>query len=244
MLIALPSDEPSLRARRDALAQQLALPIVEVIEAAPPDGVLVVVTAAGLELRDAAEPLHPGIDAQILDADDQPHARDGSRRQPLARAVGVKNTTVVDATGGLGHDTSLLACIGFHVLALERNAVLATMLETRLARGGRSYTGRIEVRHADALTVLADLDPRPDVVYLDPMFPPKRKASALAQKSICLVRALVGDDPDIAQLLEVACRVARDRVVLKRPTHAAPIGPAPTAHVPGKLVRYDIYQVG
>lgn len=76
------------------------------------------------------------------------------------------------------------------------------------------------------------------------MFPPKRKASALAKKSIRMVRAVVGDDEDAADLLECARRIAGQRVVVKRPTDAGPLsGPAPASAIETKLVRYDVYPV-
>ena len=80
----------------------------------------------------------------------------------------------------------------------------------------------------------------PDVVYLDPMFP-LRKRSALAKKEMRVLRRLVGDDEDAGELLEVARRAARRRVVVKRTPEAPPLAAAPTMSYRGKLVRYDVY---
>jgi len=85
------------------------------------------------------------------------------------------------------------------------------------------------------------LPQRPDAVYLDPMFPPKRKKSAAVNKEMRLLRELVGDDLDAPDLLEVARGVARERVVVKRPDHAPPLAPYPSMSFLGKLVRYDVY---
>jgi 16S rRNA (guanine1516-N2)-methyltransferase len=95
----------------------------------------------------------------------------------------------------------------------------------------------------DARAILPTLDPAPDVIYLDPMFPPKRRRSAAVSKELRLLRLLAGEDSDAHELFEVARRVARQRVVVKRPDHALPLAPRPTVSYGGKLVRYDVYRV-
>jgi 16S rRNA (guanine1516-N2)-methyltransferase len=87
-----------------------------------------------------------------------------------------------------------------------------------------------------------DLAPEdaPDVVYLDPMFPPKKK-SALVKVEMRILRQLVGDDPDAGELFELACAVARQRVVVKRHRHAEPLAPHPTHSHSDKTTRYDVY---
>ena len=81
----------------------------------------------------------------------------------------------------------------------------------------------------------------PDVVYLDPMYPPKKK-SALVKKEMRICRMLVGEDEDAGELLEIARRVARRRVVVKRLRHAPPLKANAAAEYVGRTVRYDVYQ--
>jgi 16S rRNA (guanine1516-N2)-methyltransferase len=76
---------------------------------------------------------------------------------------------------------------------------------------------------------------------MDPMFPPKRKCSALAKKSLRVLRDLVGDDEDALELFEICRRHAANRVVVKRPDHVPPLFANPTTSYEGKLVRYDVY---
>lgn len=176
----------------------------------------------------------------------------GSRRQPLARAVGLRHgtPTVLDATAGLGRDAFLLACWGCTVIAVERNPVVGALLQNGLSRGlasGRAplkaVLERLTVITQDARNVLTSLDDaaRPDVVYIDPMFPPAAK-SALAKKEMRLCRRIVGDDDDAADLLAAALQVARRRVVVKRHTHAPPLLPGVTSGHRGRRVRYDVYR--
>ncbi len=162
-----------------------------------------------------------------------------------------------DATAGLCRDAFLLACLGCRVTAVERSAVLAALVEDGLERARRrldpnlaAAIDRITFSCADAREVLASLggddvpdDDVPDVVYIDPMYPPTGK-SALPQKEMRLSRALVGDDPDAAELLTIARGVARRRVVIKRHPRAPALGDAPSLTVTGRRVRYDVYLTG
>ncbi len=175
-----------------------------------------------------------------------------SRKQPLARAVGRRTDFVLDGTAGLGQDARLLAAMGYRVLATERSPVLHAMLLDGMRRaeadpaiasrlGGRL---RIWPEPADVRTVLEALaaggERSPDAVFLDPMFPPRRKDTALARKSVRMIRAIVGSDEDAAEVLAVARRQVR-RVVVKRPPEAAPVAGGPTMTIESKLARLDVY---
>jgi 16S rRNA (guanine1516-N2)-methyltransferase len=239
--IAVAGSDPARAAEAEALARELGVPLSG-------DGgnaeLLLVVTAERLELRDAGDPRVGPVYADFGRLDLRPHGPSLSRRQPLARAFGKKVRTIVDATAGLAQDALLLALLGFRVTAIERSPVAAVLARDGLRRFGAArgvaLDARLELLGGDARTLLATL-PAPDAVYLDPMFPPKRRKSAAVRKEMRLLRALVGDDADAAELLALARTRARERVVVKRPDDAAPLAPDPHASIAGKLVRYDVY---
>ena len=162
--------------------------------------------------------------------------------------MGRNSRTVLDATAGLGHDAALLACMGFDVTAAERSAIIAVLLEDGLERAldhpdlRERLEGRLKVINADARDLLAGeaFAERFDVVYIDPMFPPKRKASALAKKAFAWSAWWWGMILMPPNLLELACRRVR-RVVVKRPTYAPTLHNKPAATIVSKLVRYDVY---
>lgn len=165
-------------------------------------------------------------------------------RHLLARAVGLDNATVIDATAGFGQDAFALAALGYRVTAIERCGAMAVLLADGLRRARKDATlaacvSRVELIVGDARDLFAQLLVV-DTIYIDPMFPPKRHATA-ARKEMRLLRALAGSDDDAAELVTRARVFARKRVVVKRPDDAAPLIPAPHMHYQGKLVRYDVY---
>ncbi len=173
------------------------------------------------------------------------------RKQPLARAVGLKHgahPSVLDATGGLGRDAFVLATLGCCVQVVERSPIVAALLHNGLTRARAdavtvSITERMTLANADARSYLHTLSDahRPDVVYLDPMYP-QRDKSALVKKEMRVLRMLLGDDQDAEELLAAARHCARHRVVVKRPRGAAPLGDVkPTMHIENENTRFDVY---
>ncbi len=180
----------------------------------------------------------------------------GGRGQMIAKAVGIRRGVyplVLDATAGLGADAFVLASLGCHVILLERVPVVHALLKDGLAQARRfgaahdpdllKVLDRMSLLEADALDYLSDHSyrQRPDVIYLDPMFPVRTKR-ALVKKEMRVFHALVGLDRDAAELLPAALSCARYRVVVKRPRIAPALSGPPPGHVlKGKRSRYDLY---
>ncbi|MGE3165293.1 MAG: class I SAM-dependent methyltransferase [Planctomycetota bacterium] len=227
------------------LSRHLDVLVTELSEV--PRGALTLVAAAsGLELRPC--PLAHGLRVEFTAGRLQARRGHLSRSQPLVRALGRDPRSVLDATAGWGQDAFLLACLGYSVVSLERSRVVHALLEdgrSRALEDPRLATivgERLRFEHGDARAWIEQSQSSVDAIYLDPMFPPKRKRSALPSKEVQLLRRLVGDDPDSVQLAGLARARCEDRLVVKRPHHAAPLLPAPTVTYSGKLVRYDVYR--
>jgi len=136
---------------------------------------------------------------------------------------------------------------------IERSPILAALLTDGLHRLATNTDmpdiASIQLRliQANAIEWLLQqaqkTEGRPDVVYLDPMYPHRTK-SALVKKEMRALRALVGDDEDAALLLQAARQCALKRVVVKRPKGAPLLdGTKPSGDVQSKNTRYDIYPV-
>ena len=167
-----------------------------------------------------------------------------SGKQPLLRALApARGGSIIDATGGLAGDGLKLAMIADSVIAIERNAVVFALLVSALHTARSSalaMAGKIKAYYGDAINLIPQL-PAADVIFIDPMFPAKRKRSALPPKDVRILRNIVGDDLDDAQLLHVARQYALRRVVVKRPLHAPPLAKDHVALHEGKVVRYEVY---
>lgn len=213
-----------------ALAEALQLPF-------DPAADIVLERADGrLQLRHTAEG-GPGPLCVDFSSPDAARRREAGRQLPLARAIGVKpgvRPNVLDATPGLGRDAYVLAALGCQVTCVERSALIAALLRDGLERAGSS----ILLIVGDACDYMAGIEPKPDVVYLDPMFPERRKTAAV-KKEMQYMQTLLGED-DAEGLFKAAMECATRRVVIKRPAHASALA-KPNHVFKGKTVRFDVY---
>lgn len=252
------TDDPQRRAAANELALSMSIPLFN--QDGPPTNydICLIQTSQRLELRvlggDVSIAGGRATTCELTEID----TRSGPGRslgQPLIRAVGIKRREpyrprVLDATAGLGEDAWVLASVGCEVLAYERNPITHALLVDGLHRACETEpltAGRMRVKQGDGIEVLhalADVDAtdRPEVVYLDPMFPLGRKTAE--RKAMRVLRMLSGDDLDAHELLAAARCVATRRVVVKRPLRSPALqGPEPTVVHKGKSLRFDVYVV-
>ena len=230
------SSEPQHKAKAQELARALAL----IYSPEPKDGLVLYLFAERLELREAGTKTGPVfVDFEAL------AKRLKQGKDLLAKAVGVKGSyapTVVDATAGLGQDAFILASYGCQVYMIERSPVIAALLQDGLERASEmAQVSRLHLMIGDAKKVLRLLPYKPEVIYLDPMYPESGK-SAAKRKEMRLFRELVGDDLDIEELFEIALKTATKRVVLKRPLKAPKLG-KPNTIYQGSTIRFDVYLI-
>ena len=165
----------------------------------------------------------------------------------LAQALGRKTRTVVDATTGWGQDSLHIFRMGYELLCMERSPVMAELLVDAFNRlAEQDWMQKLNLQpprllEGNAIALLTTLENQADCIYLDPMFPPKRKKSALARKSMRVLHDLLGDDQDKEQLFAAALTAAGKRIVVKSPDYAEPLGGKPNESFQGKLLRYDVY---
>ncbi len=179
----------------------------------------------------------------------------GGKGQPLARAVGLQQEqppTILDATAGMGGDAFVFASLGCKVLMVERSPIVAALLDDALQRANQAedleaevlqIIQRLSLVNADSADYLLKAKPAVDVIYMDPMYPEKRK-KASAKKEMKALQGLLGPDMDSEKLLAAALQTAKQRVVVKRPAKAPTInGIQPNAEISSPNTRYDIYSI-
>jgi len=230
-----------MQSRAEALSRSLGLPLVS----RPEEAVLLLrLTPERLELLKPNDPdLRGPVWAEFVHV---PRYRQ-PRKELLIRAMGKKSSGqfVVDATGGLGRDAFLLATAGYRVLVFERHPVVAALLADGLKRAClHPSTAAICKR----ITLIADdfckyhtPCTRADIIYLDPMFPAKRKKSR-PRKELQLLQLLITEPVQEKLLLQRAMEEAQYRTVVKRPIKGPSLADrSPSLSLRGTAIRFDIY---
>ena len=210
-----------------------------------------------------------------------------------------ENLVVYDLTAGLARDSIVIissvlstmstknSITSFRLLLVERDRIISVLLKDALRRLGetddeyaRQLKSSVTMREGESVHVLRMLreepsDRRrvaypPDIIYLDPMFPPRRKKASAVKKDLAMLHALLGTAEatennssrikEERDLLLSAYEAATRRVVIKRPVAAPPLGidddantdpgiprhtdpgiPRPSFEVKGSTNRFDVY---
>ncbi|MEE4297963.1 MAG: class I SAM-dependent methyltransferase [Pseudomonadales bacterium] len=175
-----------------------------------------------------------------------------ARQERLVRACRVLRAgdepprRVLDGTGGLGTDAWLLASAGAEVTVVEQHPVLRALLQDGLRRAAvptPEIAARVTLRAGDTRACVAAL--RPEVLYLDPMYAPRRK-QALGDRRLRLVATLLAADAlrgdDAGGLVRAGLDAGVERVVLKCPLRARLDGlPSPNHTLAGRSTRFDVW---
>ncbi len=180
----------------------------------------------------------------------------GGRGQSIAKAIGLKQgislPSIIDATAGLAKDAYVLACLGCSMTLIERSPVISELINDAINRAEQDEHFRTILANGFKVVTQSSIDYLkqlklssdnliPDVVYLDPMFP-ERKKSAAVKKNMQILQKLLGQDNDIQELFNIALQTAKKRVVVKRPKGAPLISEKkPDYTVDTKKMRYDVY---
>jgi len=175
------------------------------------------------------------------------HQFGGGKGQAIAKAIGLKPgiiPSVLDTTAGMAGDAFAM---------LERSAIIFCLIENAIERASlnENFEPILEqgfsVINGDANDYIkqqlsTDSIP-PDVIYIDPMYP-HRKKSALVKKDMQILQRLHGADDNTSALLESALSFAKKRVVVKRPIQAETLSDKkPNTCIKSKKTRYDIYTI-
>ena len=169
------------------------------------------------------------------------------RKEPFAKAVGLKNISqkklIADMSCGTGKDSMLLLSFGANVIAFERDRVIFLLLSFYKLHLD------LETNFPKDLFQIINATPSdytfpnlPSVIYFDPMYSTAANKRAAPRKHMQEFREFIGDDDDYILHFTKAIKLASERVVVKRPLKAAPLGDIEPNHsISGKSTRYDVY---
>jgi 16S rRNA (guanine1516-N2)-methyltransferase len=232
----------------ELLSRRLQLPLIE-----KPEGhqMVLALTTSRLELRYLINRMSKPIFIDFLTPQTTYRlVENRGRSELIAKAVGLKGNylpTIIDATAGFGRDAIILVHLGCRVTMIERSPIVCALLEdaiTRAQASNLSWLQNLTLYCLDAKDFIRkkmNEEQFFDVVYIDPMFPARRK-SALVKKEMRILKLLVGGDEDSEELFGLATRIAQKRVVVKRPLHAHTLtDKKPSIVYRGKTCRFDVY---
>ncbi len=157
---------------------------------------------------------------------------------------------ILDATAGLGIDTFTLASRGHLVTAIEKDPYIYLLLLDALERAKNEYSlkqiaDKITLINTDSTNYIDTTNKQFDAIYIDPMFP-ERKKSAKVKQNMQIMHQVVFNDENInSQILDnafISC-IAK-KLIVKRPTNAEYLSEKkPSAQIKGKTNRFDIYSI-
>ncbi len=154
----------------------------------------------------------------------------------------------IDATAGMGDDSFLLAAYGYQVTLCEQNPIIAALLKDALRRAGKKQelkeiAGRMHLMQGDSVDFLQNQMDPVDLIYLDPMFP-KRRKSGLINKKLQLIQKLEPPCSQEEALFDAAIKAAPCKIIVKRPLKSPFLaGRKPSYTLTGKAIRYDCYRI-
>lgn len=170
----------------------------------------------------------------------------------LVKAAKIKNPDsgrqyfAIDATAGMGEDSLLLAAIGYNVTLFEKDPVIAALLRDSLKRASHNsdlseIVSRMVLVEGDSIEAMSNLDFKPDLILLDPMFPTREK-SGLIKKKFQLLQQLERPCDDEESLFSAAKNAHPSKIVVKRPGKGPNLaGVKPSYTINGNSIRYDVY---
>ncbi|QCI24078.1 16S rRNA methyltransferase [Buchnera aphidicola (Macrosiphoniella sanborni)] len=172
------------------------------------------------------------------------------KNEILHKVAGIKKSYtpfILDLTAGLGNDAFIFSFLGCQVVMIERHPIVAVLLQDGLQRGynnekiGYWLKKRLHLIVNDSCKILESSLFKPDVIYLDPMYPICKK-KCLPKKNMQILRYLIRHNDDCEKLLYMSRKIAKNRIIVKRPIYAEPLSKEKiNFFIKTKNHRFDIY---
>ena len=162
----------------------------------------------------------------------------------LKKAIGWQSRGqkhILDATGGLGHDSFILALLGQKITLLEKNTGLCILIEEALNNLPKlsyfnSARNNISIINKDSRAFLTSAE-HFDVIYIDPMFNSDKKLKRSKQMEFLANYLAEFDDPSIDFY-----QTKFKRIVIKKEFRSSSgIKDDPAISFKGASIKYDVY---
>lgn len=162
----------------------------------------------------------------------------------ILKAIGLeknkRSLTILDTTCGLGSDAFVIFSKYKNLTALERNKTMFDLLTNAIYRYETLTDHKLfPLLHQDSINFLENSEPF-DVIYIDTMF--KKRDGRLNKRELRIVREIVGEDLDDAELFAKAYVKARQKLIVKKPKNALAYYPVqPSYTLFGTSTRFDVF---
>ncbi|MED7788206.1 class I SAM-dependent methyltransferase [Francisella sp. 19X1-34] len=157
---------------------------------------------------------------------------------------------ILDTTAGLGRDTFTLAARGHQVTSIEKDIYIYLLLCDALNRAFKTESishiaENITLLNLDSNQYILDTKHSYDCIYVDPMFPPRRKSAKVKQGMQVLHEIAFNNEDHNTQLLKNILETQKaKKVIVKRPVNAEFLyAKKPSSQLKGKTNRFDIYSL-
>lgn len=157
---------------------------------------------------------------------------------------------VLDATAGLGRDTFTLASRGHLITSIEKDVYIYLLLCDALNRASKiesisHIVKNITLLNLDSCDYILTTKHEFDCIYVDPMFPPRKKSTKVKQGMQMLHEIAFNDESHNILLLKNILETRKaNKVIVKRPINAEFLyTKKPSSQLKGKTNRFDIYSL-
>ncbi|AWH90242.1 16S rRNA methyltransferase [Buchnera aphidicola (Melanaphis sacchari)] len=212
--------------------------------------IALIINSRYLELYDRSMPKEKSIKIDFISKKYNYRCMHSKKSDLLYKAIGIKKNYfpfILDATAGWGKDAFFLSFLGCKVIMIECNPIVSILLEDALERAyqdkknGFWIKKRLNLIFGNSLNMLNFSIPQPDVIYLDPMYPVNQK-KCLPKKNMQFLRKIVTFDNQPEFLLKISRKLAKKRVIVKRPRYAKSLSNDKVDFIiKNKNYRFDIY---
>ncbi|CAL4325951.1 Ribosomal RNA small subunit methyltransferase J [Buchnera aphidicola (Protaphis terricola)] len=204
-----------------------------------------------LELYDRLHPSQKSIKVDFLSKKNNYRCVNSKKKNEiLYKAIGIKKNYfpyIIDATAGFGTEAFLFSFWGCYVVMIERNPIIGALLKDGLERAynskkiGNWLKKRLHLIFYDSLDILKKPILKPDIIYLDPMYPNNKKKT-LPKKNMQFLRKIIQDNDNYENLLKISRNLVKNRVIVKRPHYAKSLSSKEVSFsISNKKYRFDIY---
>ena len=168
----------------------------------------------------------------------------------LLKKVFGKPKEIIDLTCGFAEDSLILVFFGHKVISLERNPVMAALLENALSRArnddefGELFKSSLDIKFCSASKFIEENDLSNKWLYFDPMFGDQSGKKSLSSKRMQFLSQFAGSDEDWKSVFN-SCLQSKAKSLIFKHSNKAPMPEIkPNEVIMGKTVRFDKHLCG